>query len=204
MVDLSGRNNSEKQNEHVPADQPENPTTGEAMPSKAQSTPASSSAVPSNDAVSGEATTVHDMLSTDTTMNFSQEFAAQIASIDSNVTAEEQESIAALPSGSALMVVRRGPNAGARFLLDADLTSVGRHPNADIFLDDVTVSRRHAEFLRNGTAFTVKDLGSLNGTYYEGERIETARLTDGAEVQVGKFRLTFYASRLDLARAASE
>ncbi|WP_105034214.1 FHA domain-containing protein [Cryobacterium aureum] len=144
------------------------------------------------------------MLSTDTTMNFSQEFAAQIASIDSNVTAEEQESIAALPSGSALMVVRRGPNAGARFLLDADLTSVGRHPNADIFLDDVTVSRRHAEFLRHGTAFTVKDLGSLNGTYFDGERIETAALTDGAEVQVGKFRLTFYASRLDLVRAASE
>ena len=209
MVDLSGRNNSEKQNEHVPADQPKNPTTGEAMPSKAQSTPASSNAVSSNgsvpnDAVSGEATTVHDMVSTDTTMNFNQEFAVQIASIDSNVTAEEQDSIAALPSGSALMVVRRGPNAGARFLLDADLTSVGRHPNADIFLDDVTVSRRHAEFLRNGTAFTVKDLGSLNGTYYEGERIETARLTDGTEVQVGKFRLTFYASRLDLARAASE
>ena len=199
MVDLSGRNNSEEQNEPVPADQLEDPTTGEAMPSKAQSTPASSS-----DQTPGESTTVHDMLSTDTTMNFSQEFAAQIASIDSNVTAEEQESIAALPSGSALMVVRRGPNAGARFLLDADLTSVGRHPNADIFLDDVTVSRRHAEFLRNGSSFTVKDLGSLNGTYFEGERIETANLTDGAEVQVGKFRLTFYASRLDLARAASE
>jgi len=204
MVDLSGRNNPEEQNEPVPADQPENPTTGEAMPSKAQSTPISSSDAVPSDAVPSDATTAHDMLSTDTTMNFSQEFAAQIASIDSNVTAEEQESIAALPSGSALMVVRRGPNAGARFLLDADLTSVGRHPNADIFLDDVTVSRRHAEFLRDGTAFNVKDLGSLNGTYYEGERIETARLTDGAEVQVGKFRLTFYASRLDLARAASE
>jgi hypothetical protein len=204
MVDLSGRNNPEEQNEPVPADQPENPTTGEAMPSKAQSTPISSSDAVPSDAVPIDATTAHDMLSTDTTMNFSQEFAAQIASIDSNVTAEEQESIAALPSGSALMVVRRGPNAGARFLLDADLTSVGRHPNADIFLDDVTVSRRHAEFLRAGTAFNVKDLGSLNGTYYEGERIETARLTDGAEVQVGKFRLTFYASRLDLARAASE
>ena len=204
MVDLSGGNNSEEQNAPVPADQPENTTTGEAMPSKAQSTPASSNTVPSNDDMPGEATTVHDMLSTDTTMNFSQEFAAQIASIDSNVTPEEQESIAALPSGSALMVVRRGPNAGARFLLDADLTSVGRHPNADIFLDDVTVSRRHAEFLRDGTAFTVTDLGSLNGTYYEGERIETARLIDGSEVQVGKFRLTFYASRLDLARAATE
>jgi pSer/pThr/pTyr-binding forkhead associated (FHA) protein len=204
MVDLPERNIPGIQNERVRTDQPRNPTTGEAMPSKAQSTPASSPPVPTGDETPGESTTVHDMVSTDTTMNFSQEFAAQIASIDSNVTAEEQESIAALPSGSALMVVRRGPNAGARFLLDADLTSVGRHPNADIFLDDVTVSRRHAEFLRTGTAFTVKDLGSLNGTYFDGERIETAALTDGAEVQVGKFRLTFYASRLDLARAASE
>ncbi|WP_081882037.1 FHA domain-containing protein [Cryobacterium sp. MLB-32] len=137
-------------------------------------------------------------------MTFSQEFAAQMASIDANVTAEEQEAIAALPSGSALLVVRRGPNAGARFLLDADVTTVGRHPNADIFLDDVTVSRRHAQFLRNATAFEVKDLGSLNGTYFDGVRIETAVLNDGAEVQVGKFRLTFYASRLDLARTASE
>ena len=204
MVDLSGKNNSKEQKEPVPADQPENPTTGEAMPSKAQSTPASSDPGSTGDESPGESTTVHDMLSTDTTMSFSQEFATQIAFIDSNVTVEEQESIVALPSGSALMVVRRGPNAGARFLLDADLTSVGRHPNADIFLDDVTVSRRHAEFLRSGTSFTVKDLGSLNGTYFDGERIETAALTDGAEVQVGKFRLTFYASRLDLARATSE
>lgn len=204
MVDLPGSDNSAAQNEPVPTDQPENPTTGEAMPSKAHSTPASSDPVAAGGETPGESTTVHDMLSTDTTMNFSQEFASQIASIDSNVTAEEQESIVALPSGSALMVVRRGPNAGARFLLDADLTSVGRHPNADIFLDDVTVSRRHAEFLRTGTSFSVKDLGSLNGTYFNGERIETAALADGAEVQVGKFRLTFYASRLDLARAASE
>jgi len=141
---------------------------------------------------------------TDTTLTFSQEFAAHLAAIDGDVTAEEQEAIAALPSGSALLVVRRGPNSGARFLLDADVTSVGRHPNADIFLDDVTVSRRHAEFLRNGTVFEVKDLGSLNGTYFDGTRIDSARLTDGSEVQVGKFRLTFYASRLDLAHLASE
>ena len=203
MVGLVGDNSSESQNVPVPADQPENQTTGETMPSKA-STPVPSNSDPSNSVTPDEATKVHDMLSTDTTMNFSQEFAAKIAAIDSNVTAEEQASIVALPSGSALMVVRRGPNAGARFLLDADLTSVGRHPNADIFLDDVTVSRRHAEFLRRGTSFTVKDLGSLNGTYFDGERIETADLTDGAEVQVGKFRLTFYASRLDLARVPSE
>ena len=140
---------------------------------------------------------------TDTTLTFSHEFAAQVAAIDGDVTAEEQEAISALPSGSALLVVRRGPNAGARFLLDADVTTVGRHPDADIFLDDVTVSRRHAEFHRHHTAFEVKDLGSLNGTYFDGVRIDTALLSDGAEVQVGKFRLTFYPSRLDLAHAAS-
>ncbi|QYF75361.1 MULTISPECIES: FHA domain-containing protein [Cryobacterium] len=137
-------------------------------------------------------------------MTFSQEFAASLAALDSNVTVEEQEAIAALPSGSALLVVRRGPNSGARFLLDADVTTVGRHPNADIFLDDVTVSRRHAEFLRSGRTFQVKDLGSLNGTYFDGERIDLAVLTDGSEVQVGKFRLTFYASRLDLVHLASD
>ena len=113
------------------------------------------------------------------------------------------EAIGALPSGSALLVVRRGPNAGARFLLDADVTTAGRHPNAEIFLDDVTVSRRHAEFTRRGTAFEVRDLGSLNGTYYDGVRIESALLSDSAEVQIGKFRLTFYASRQDLAASAN-
>ncbi|MCU1405913.1 MAG: transcriptional regulator [Glaciihabitans sp.] len=139
----------------------------------------------------------------DTTLNFTSEFGAQVASIDGDVSTGEHESIAALPSGSALLVVRRGPNVGARFLLDADVTTVGRHPDADIFLDDVTVSRRHAEFLRNGTTFEVKDLGSLNGTYFDGSRIDSAALSDGSEVQVGKFRLTFYASRVDLAHLAS-
>ena len=138
----------------------------------------------------------------DSTVTYGDEFAAQLAALDGDVTSEEHEAIAALPSGSALLVVRRGPNVGARFLLDADVTTVGRHPDADIFLDDVTVSRRHAEFLRHATAFQVKDLGSLNGTYFDGVRIDTALLSDGAEVQVGKFRLTFYASRLDLAHLA--
>ena len=95
-------------------------------------------------------------------------------------------------------MVRRGPNAGARFLLDQDSTIAGRHPDADIFLDDVTVSRRHAEFSRTGTRFELRDLGSLNGTYHDGERVDHVALRDGAEVQVGKFRLTFYRSRLDL------
>lgn len=139
----------------------------------------------------------------DTTARFGEEFAAAMNADTANVTAEEQGAIDALPAGSALLVVRRGPNSGARFLLDGDLTTVGRHPDADIFLDDVTVSRRHAEFVRHATGFEVKDLGSLNGTYFDGVRIESAMLTDGAEVQVGKFRLTFYASRSDRGASAT-
>jgi pSer/pThr/pTyr-binding forkhead associated (FHA) protein len=138
----------------------------------------------------------------DTTLTFGDEFGAQLAALEGDVSNEEQDAISALPSGSALLIVRRGPTAGARFLLDADVTTVGRHPDADIFLDDVTVSRRHAEFLRTGRSFQVKDLGSLNGTYLDGERIDTAVLGDRAEVQVGKFRLTFYASRVDLVSPA--
>jgi pSer/pThr/pTyr-binding forkhead associated (FHA) protein len=153
---------------------------------------------------SGAASVAGEPSHTDATMTFTGGFAAQVAALEGDVTAEEQDAIAALPSGSALLVVRRGPNVGARFLLDADVTPVGRHPEADIFLDDVTVSRRHAEFLRAGTSFEVKDLGSLNGTYLDGARIQgTLALHDGAEVQVGKFRLTFYASRVDLAHVAS-
>ncbi len=135
----------------------------------------------------------------DTTAHFGQDFEAQMAALDGELTAEEQEAIAALPSASALLIVRRGPNVGARFLLDSDVTTAGRHPDADIFLDDVTVSRRHTEFLRHGNAFEMRDLGSLNGTYFDGVRIDSALMTDGAEVQIGKFRLTFYASRSDLA-----
>lgn len=111
---------------------------------------------------------------------------------------EERDAVDALPSGSALLIVQRGPNEGARFLLDQELTTAGRHPNADIFLDDVTVSRRHAEFRRTGSQFMVHDLASLNGTYFDGVRIESALLDDGAEVQIGKFKFTFFASRADL------
>ncbi|MEI5584784.1 FHA domain-containing protein [Agromyces sp. CCNWLW213] len=136
-------------------------------------------------------------------MGFSREAAAQLSALDADISAAEQEAINALPSGSALLIVRRGPNAGARFLLDTDVTTVGRHPDADIFLDDVTVSRKHAEFVRHRTAFEVRDLNSLNGTYFDGVRIETALLSDGAEVQIGKYRLTFYASRRDLAPAGT-
>jgi pSer/pThr/pTyr-binding forkhead associated (FHA) protein len=109
-------------------------------------------------------------------------------------------SMEALPPGSGLLVVKRGPNAGSRFLLDQDVTTAGRHPDSDIFLDDVTVSRRHAEFRRIGTEFQVNDVGSLNGTYLNRERIENATLAGGDEVQIGKFRLVF----LTGARSAQE
>ncbi|MBA5222068.1 MULTISPECIES: FHA domain-containing protein [Streptomyces] len=109
---------------------------------------------------------------------------------------EAQAAVDALPLGSALLVVRRGPNSGSRFLLDSELTTAGRHPQSDIFLDDVTVSRRHVEFRRTpeGT-FTVADVGSLNGTYVNRERIDQVALANGDEVQIGKYRLVFYASQ---------
>ncbi|MDV6014621.1 glycogen accumulation regulator GarA [Haloechinothrix sp. LS1_15] len=108
--------------------------------------------------------------------------------------AQEEASAAgveALPAGAALLVVKRGPNAGSRFLLDRDTTSAGRHPDSDIFLDDVTVSRRHAEFRREGGEFVVIDVGSLNGTYVNREPVDQAVLAGGDEVQIGKFRLVF-------------
>jgi hypothetical protein len=106
-------------------------------------------------------------------------------------TEAHQGAVDALTPGSALLVVKRGPNAGSRFLLDQDVTTAGRHPDSDIFLDDVTVSRRHAEFRREGSGYTVHDVGSLNGTYVNRERIEVATLSGGDEVQVGKFRLVY-------------
>jgi pSer/pThr/pTyr-binding forkhead associated (FHA) protein len=105
---------------------------------------------------------------------------------------EETAAVAALPEDSALLIVHRGPGVGSRFLLDQDLSVAGRHPDADIFLDDVTVSRKHAEFQRLATGFSVRDLGSMNGIFVNGERSEEAALEAGSEVLIGKFRLTFY------------
>jgi pSer/pThr/pTyr-binding forkhead associated (FHA) protein len=94
-------------------------------------------------------------------------------------------------AGVGLLVVKRGPNAGSRFALGSGKTTIGRHPDSDIFLDDVTVSRRHAEVRHNEGSFTVSDVGSLNGTYLNRERIEEADLHSGDELQIGKFRLVF-------------
>ena len=133
------------------------------------------------------------------TQQFREDLGAMVRARTTDLTIDEQEAVAALPSGAALLVVRRGANLGARFLLDEATAVAGRHPEVDIFLDDVTVSRRHAEFSREGTAFSVRDLGSLNGTFVDGRRIDgDARLDDGSEVQVGKFKFTFFASRFDL------
>ena len=109
------------------------------------------------------------------------------------LTRADQATVEALRPGTALLVVLRGPNTGARFLLDDDLVTSGRHPESDIFLDDVTVSRRHADFVREGAGYTVRDVGSLNGTYLDRERIEQVGLAGGDEVQIGKYRLVFLA-----------
>jgi pSer/pThr/pTyr-binding forkhead associated (FHA) protein len=90
-----------------------------------------------------------------------------------------------------VLVVTRGEAAGSRILLDQPSTTAGRHPKSDIFLDDITVSRRHAEIAREGDGYVVRDAGSLNGTYVNRERIEEAPLTHGDVLQVGKYKLHF-------------
>ncbi len=103
------------------------------------------------------------------------------------------EAMAGLTEATAMVVVKRGPNAGSKFVLEGDVTRAGRHPDSDIFLDDITVSRRHAEIVRTGDEYSVRDAGSLNGTYLNRERIDDAPLANGDELQIGKFRLVFFA-----------
>jgi pSer/pThr/pTyr-binding forkhead associated (FHA) protein len=117
-----------------------------------------------------------------------------LVSESQGLSSEEQAAIEALPEGNALLIVSKGPNLGARFLLDADSTIAGRHPNADIFLDDVTVSRKHVEFRRSNGVFEIIDLGSLNGSYMLGERVDRAPLKNGSDVQIGKFKMIFYSA----------
>jgi pSer/pThr/pTyr-binding forkhead associated (FHA) protein len=100
-----------------------------------------------------------------------------------------------LEAGQALLLVKRGPNAGSTFLLDQETTTVGRSTDGDVFLDDVTVSRKHAIFERRpGGAWFVRDVGSLNGTYVNGEQVNETKLASGDEVQIGRFKLTFFAA----------
>ena len=103
----------------------------------------------------------------------------------------EPQELPLLEPGTGMLVVVRGPNAASRFLLDRDVTTVGRHPDADIFLDDVTVSRRHAELHRTDEGVVVRDLGSLNGSYVNGERVEERLLFTSEELQIGRFKLLY-------------
>ena len=120
------------------------------------------------------------------------------AAIDVSDPVEEQSlTVPDLPDGAGMLWVRRGPNAGSKYVLDRDKTLAGRHPDSDIFLDDVTVSRRHAEFTRTPQGYVARDVGSLNGTYLNRERIEEQALANGDEVQIGKFKLVFMAAGSD-------
>jgi len=121
-----------------------------------------------------------------------EESTVTLAAVEADA-ADEEISVALddLPEGVGLVVVKRGPNAGSKFTLDHPVTTAGRHPESDIFLDDITVSRRHAEFRKGRGGYTVVDVGSLNGTYLNRARIEESALANGDEVQVGKYRLVF-------------
>jgi pSer/pThr/pTyr-binding forkhead associated (FHA) protein len=116
---------------------------------------------------------------------------------EDGLTPADEAAVSALPQGSALLIVQRGANAGSRFLLNTDQATVGRHPDSDIFLDDISVSRRHATFLRTAEGTLVRDAGSLNGTYVNRDLVDEVLLSHGDEVQIGKFRLVFYGSAQD-------
>ena len=113
-------------------------------------------------------------------------FDASIAAADAAV-----EDVATLAHGLGMLVVKRGPNAGSHFVLNQPVMTAGRHPASDIFLNDITVSRRHAEFRKENGEFRVVDLGSLNNTYLNREPIDSAVLTNGDQIQIGNFRLIF-------------
>lgn len=117
------------------------------------------------------------------------EATATLAPIETE--AEEEAHLRELSPGQAALIVRRGPAAGTKFTLDGDIVTVGRHPQSDIFLNDITVSRRHAELHRSDSRYSVQDLGSLNGTYVNRARVDQSKLASGDELQIGKFRLLF-------------
>jgi hypothetical protein len=122
----------------------------------------------------------------DTTITFTPVDPGDAPEDDLTVTLDD------LGDGPAVLVVKRGPNAGSKYLLDAEVTRIGRHPDSDIFLDDITVSRRHAEVTRAAGGYALGDVGSLNGTYLNRERVERGELANGDEIQIGKFKLVFF------------
>lgn len=139
----------------------------------------------------------------ESTANFCSRCGAPMGAVEAEATAtfpvfeaeaDEEAQLAELEPGQACLIVRRGPAAGTKFVLDKESLSVGRHNQSDIFLNDITVSRHHAEIHREGRGYNVADLGSLNGTYVNRERVDKADLSSGDELQIGKFRLLFLAA----------
>ena len=114
------------------------------------------------------------------------------AEIFESLDLETREMLAKLPSGDAMLISLNGPGKGARYLLDQSEISIGRSPASDIFLDDITVSRKHALIRRNGGNFELVDEGSLNGSYLNGQLVQSAKLAIGDEIQIGKFRVNFF------------
>ena len=117
-----------------------------------------------------------------------------LSPVEADVETEEEIAVPdeELSAGAAMLVVKRGPNAGTRFVLAKPVTTVGRHPESDMFLDDITVSRRHAEIASDNGSFRITDMGSLNGSYVNKLMFEQADLSSGDEIQIGKFRLIFF------------
>ncbi len=97
-----------------------------------------------------------------------------------------------IEEGKAILVVKKGPEAGTNFFLEKDVVTCGRDSVSDIFLDDVTVSRRHAEIRRDSSGFTIVDSDSLNGTFVNRNRVDSAALKNGDEIQIGKFKLVIF------------
>ena len=116
----------------------------------------------------------------------------QLSLLLDKTSQEERDVINALGEGSSMLISLSGPGKGARFLINSDRTVIGRAVESDIFLDDVTVSRKHAEVIRSGNSYSFKDSGSLNGTYLDGKISEQGQLQDGSELHIGKYRLHFF------------
>ena len=135
-----------------------------------------------------------DEVTVETTSVFRADFLNELDAPASAGAEGAVTGVEGLPVGSALLVVKRGPNAGSTFLLDDDLTTAGRATDAAVFLDDVTVSRAHAVFERRAPEWFVRDVGSLNGTYVNGEQVDETKLASGDEVQVGRFKLVFFSA----------
>ncbi|SDT47176.1 FHA domain-containing protein [Microlunatus soli] len=179
------------------AEAPGEPTTrpAEADQEPAPSGPESGAEPPSEPAPSGSGSFTTGSSAAGRTGDTTRTMPAMGEDDDSGLSPDDVEAVNALPRGSALLIVRRGADAGSRFLLDTESSTVGRSQDADILLDDISVSRRHAVFTRTDAGVVVKDVGSLNGTYVNRQMVDEQLLQPGDEVQIGKFRLVFYAAR---------